>query len=96
MERAVETRMQRRRAKLDKTVYVKRHSIYINLAYEYEISLHQCDTLEKILEWCHFLSGKRWMTLEVLQRFMELAADVHELGICGHISGSHETRKPVI
>jgi len=56
-----------------KKVYVKDDNIVINVAYEYNIEKHRCDTAEKILAWVQQLSDKTWMSCEVMGIFIAVA-----------------------
>ncbi|MFH1748198.1 MAG: hypothetical protein ABIG44_14280 [Planctomycetota bacterium] len=60
---------------LSKVVYVAGGCININVDYEYNIALDQCDTPAKILSWMVHLADKTWMDLDIMQRFIVLAAE---------------------
>lgn len=64
---------------LSKAVYVSDGCITINVEYEYEIELSRCDSLEKILSWVAHLCEKTWMNTEILERFIQIAAQTHGL-----------------
>lgn len=66
---------------LAKQVYVTNGHVVINAGYEYNIELDRCDTLEKILAWTSHLCEKTWMTTELLERFIQLAASHHKLDL---------------
>ena len=55
---------------LNKAVKIEDGNILINVEFEYAISLDDCGSYEKILAWTHHLSGKTWMKLEVIERFI--------------------------
>lgn len=42
--------------------------------YVYSIKLSRCNTYVKMLHWVKHLSGKTWMTTDMISRFIELAA----------------------
>jgi hypothetical protein len=65
--------------RLRKLVYVEDDHIVINVVNEYNVAKAHCDTPEKLLHWIWHLTGKTWMTNNVLRRFIELAC--HENGI---------------
>lgn len=66
---------------LEKQVYIDAGHIVINVKYEYNIALNRCDSLEKILGWATHLCEKTWMSLDVMERFIRLAARHHKLDI---------------
>jgi hypothetical protein len=45
----------------------------------YDIQLSTCDTPAKILRWVYLLLQKRWFTIAINRRFIELACDAHGL-----------------
>jgi len=47
--------------------------------HDYCIELVRLDSHEKILEWVHHLSGKVWITPELIGRFIRLACEHHKL-----------------
>lgn len=66
---------------LKKQVYIEGGDLVINVDYEYVIALNRCDTLEKILGWATHLCEKTWMNLDVMERFIRLAAAHNKLSI---------------
>ena len=66
---------------LNKKVYIKKRCIILNIGYEYVIELNRCNTEAKLLHWIHHLLGKSWMTLEILENFIEKVAGYHNLDI---------------
>jgi hypothetical protein len=71
----------KKREELEKAVFIADGHVVINVAYEYNIPLERCDTLEKILSWSVHLCEKTWMTLEILERFVYVAAKAHGLKV---------------
>ncbi len=71
--------MQKHDALLNKQVFFADDHIVINVEYEYNIALSRCNTESKILSWVHHLTEKTWMTNEVMERFIEMACEAHNL-----------------
>lgn len=67
--------------RLQKQVRVEEGHIVIDVDYEYNIALNRCDTLEKILGWATHLCEKNWMTTDIMERFIRVAAGHHKLEI---------------
>lgn len=67
--------------RLNEIIQVKEGHIVINVEYEYNIALHRCDTLEKILAWAYHLTEKTWMTQEILRHFIAVACNEHNLNL---------------
>lgn len=59
---------------LARQVRIEDGHIIVNVEYEYEIPIVDCDTEPKLLGWILQLLEKTWMTKEVLERFIHLAA----------------------
>lgn len=66
---------------LAKQVRVEDGHIIINVEYDYEIPVADCDTEPKLLGWILQLLEKTWMTKEVLERFIHVAARQSNLKI---------------
>lgn len=47
--------------------------IVVNVEFEYNIPLKDCDTAEKILGWARHLSEKTWMTNDAMRDFLEIS-----------------------
>lgn len=71
---SIRKRAEETREYLNKAVQVIDGYIVINVAYEYDIPIKECGTAERILGWVLQLSEKTWMTMEVLNRFVHVAA----------------------
>jgi hypothetical protein len=71
----------KKQEELKMAVFIADGHVVINVAYEYNIPLERCDTLEKILSWSVHLCEKTWMTLEILERFVHVAAQEHGLTV---------------
>jgi len=69
----------KKQEELDKSVYVSEHNVVINVTYEYNIELNRCDSLQKIVAWNLHLYEKTWMTLEIMERFVYVAAKANNL-----------------
>jgi hypothetical protein len=67
---------------LSEIVSVKEGHVVINVGYEYNISLDTIKNHADILRWTHHLCEKTWMTVRVLERFIEVAS--HEAGLKIH------------
>ena len=67
---------EKERERLSKLVYIEDDSIIfiVDGTKYYYIELSRCNTKGKILEWTHHLLGKRWITLETLERFIDLVS----------------------
>ena len=63
--------------RLSKLVYLEDGFVILAVAYEYEIALSRCDTIEKILSWVTHLSSKKWMTIDVMSKFIRTACEYH-------------------
>jgi len=63
---------------LAKMVKVDGQAIVLN-GY-YEISFGECNSLGKIIHWIVHLSGKLWVTAEIIERFVWIAMDRNGLG----------------
>ena len=66
---------------LNKKIYISHEYITINLSYEYDIKLDRLNTCRRILKTVRHLSGKTWMTTEVLSRFIELVTEYHHIDL---------------
>lgn len=66
-------------SRLKKQAYIENDYIIINVEYEYRVQLNQCDTLEKILDWCLHLNQKSWMAPGLLERFVSLACEANNV-----------------
>ncbi|MBT3748748.1 MAG: hypothetical protein HN936_10030 [Bacteroidetes bacterium] len=67
---------------LAEIVSVKEGHVVINAGYEYNISLDTIKGHADILRWTHHLCEKTWMTIRILERFIEVAA--HNAGLKIH------------
>jgi hypothetical protein len=54
------------------SVYVNDGYIIIKSVDDYDIPLKKCKTAEEILEWVHHLLGKKWVSREIIRRFIEI------------------------
>lgn len=74
----------RRRKDLAKRVYIEDDSIVLlDGGANYVIDFKRCDTAEKILGWIVHLTEKDWVTTEILERFILLAAADHDINVRG-------------
>lgn len=73
--------LEEQEALLESQVYIDGGYLVINVAYEYNVELDRCDTMEKILAWVAHLCEKTWMNLDVMERFIRLAAAHHNLDL---------------
>lgn len=55
-------------------VYVDGDFVVLQASYDYAIPLDQCGTSERILGWVSHLCQKTWVTPDVIQRFIDIAA----------------------
>lgn len=74
-------RIMEQEERLRKQVYVEGENLILNVAYEYPIELSRCDSMGKIVSWTVHLCEKTWMTTEILERFIRVAARHHSLEI---------------
>ncbi|MCG2750377.1 MAG: hypothetical protein L6301_00855 [Desulfobacteraceae bacterium] len=70
---------------LKRQCYLSDGAIVLNVGAEYFVELKRANTKAKILNWVHHLSGKNWMTTELLRRFIELACQANRLKPWGEI-----------
>ena len=68
-------KLEEQEAVLAKQVYVSDGHIVVNVVYEYNIPIEECDTPEKLLGWIVHLCEKTWMSTLVLERFARIAAN---------------------
>jgi hypothetical protein len=68
-----------RHDELSKLLYVEGDAIIFQEGGDYEIPLDRCDTHEKIIARVLHLSGKNWVTLEHIVRFITLATHENKL-----------------
>ncbi|EMM6942158.1 hypothetical protein RGI86_002217 [Morganella morganii] len=47
----------------------------------YEISRSTCNTPEQLLEWVFHLTEKRWMTMDLLRYFIQVASEKSNINI---------------
>ena len=71
---------------LEKQCYVEGEDIVIKLPDEvtdddYRVRLDRCSTPEAILAWVHHLAEKKWVTVPVIERFVEVATEHHGIKI---------------
>ncbi len=71
----VTKRMVERRDTMDRQCYIKDDYLVLNVKYEYNIGLSRCDTAEKILGWALHLSRKNWVSMDLLERFIQVASN---------------------
>lgn len=55
------------------TVSIIENHIVVDIMYEYNIPIKDCDTPEKILNWARQLAEKTWMTKDAMRDFLEIA-----------------------
>jgi len=67
--------------KLKKQVRVEGDRIVIDVEYEYAIPISVCDTAPRLLGWIQQLLEKTWITTEVLNRFIHIAAQQSKIEI---------------
>ncbi len=60
--------------KLAKQVRIEGDRIIIDVQYEYEIPISVCDTAPRLLGWVQQLLEKTWITPDVVNRFIHVAA----------------------
>ena len=70
---------------LKQQCYLSDGVIVLNVGAEYFVELKRTNTKAKILNWVHHLSGKSWMTKELLRRFIELSCQANRLKPWGEI-----------
>ncbi len=70
-----------RRELLEKQVRIEDGHVVVNVAYDYNIPLGELDSAEKILSWVMQLCEKTWITSEVIERFISVAAQHHGIKI---------------
>jgi hypothetical protein len=73
----LEKQYKEHRRALEKQCYVDGEDIVINLADEYCVPLSRCSTPEAILGWVQHLAEKTWITVPVIERFIQLATQHH-------------------
>ncbi|QDO82405.1 hypothetical protein FM037_03045 [Shewanella psychropiezotolerans] len=61
--------------KVAKQVFIEDGHIVINVCYEYNIPISDCNTPERIRSWVKQLSEKTWMTNKVMEQFIQIACD---------------------
>jgi hypothetical protein len=66
---------------LSEKCYMDGEDIVINLADEYRVALSRCSTPAAILGWVDQLTQKTWITVPVIQRFVQLATEHHRITI---------------
>lgn len=66
---------------LAKQVRVEDGHIIVNVEYGYEIPIVDCNTEAKLLGWILQLLEKNWMTNDVLERFIHVAARQSDIKI---------------
>jgi len=71
---------------LSKIVYIEDGFIIfkgcgVDHSFEYTISLLRCSTHQAILKWSYHLTEKTWITIPMLNRFIILATQEHNLRI---------------
>ena len=49
--------------------------IVVNIEYEYNIPIKDCNTPEKILSWARQLAEKTWMTNDAMREFLETSCN---------------------
>lgn len=72
---------EKEREELERAVSVKKDRIVLNVRYEYNVPIADCDTHEKILGWTFHLAEKTWMSRRLLRRFIEVACVASNLPI---------------
>ncbi len=66
---------------LHKQCYLDGNFIVLNVRFPYEIELSRCDTPEKILQWSFHLGAKNWVSGLLINRFINLACQAHNLNL---------------
>ncbi|HZU36305.1 MAG TPA: hypothetical protein VFA18_10370 [Gemmataceae bacterium] len=66
-------------AKLAKRIQADEEGIVLDG--HYEIAWDRIDNLAKLTAWIHHLTHKQWITVAMLRRIMDLAAEHHGLNI---------------
>lgn len=61
------------------TVSIKEDHIVVDVEYEYNIPIRDCDTAEKIINWARQLADKTWMTNDAMRDFLDIACDLAEI-----------------
>jgi len=64
---------------LAQQVKVEGDHIIVNVHYEYNINVQDCNSYEKILQWAWQLSTKNWATKEIIMAFIRVACSYHGL-----------------
>lgn len=68
---------------LKKIVYIDDDCIILkpdpDESFFYDIELNRCDTIESVVGWVMHLIGKNWVTKEIIERFIAVAVDYHNL-----------------
>jgi hypothetical protein len=77
---------------LEKLIHVEGEDILFKLPEgstdnNYRVGLDRCSTPEAILAWVRHLTEKKWMTVPVIHRFVELATEHHGINIQTHGTG---------
>lgn len=77
----LEPECRRHEKRLERQLHIKGKSIVFCIPgrENYAIELSRCNSAESILEWVHHLSEKKWISVELLNRFINLTAEHHEL-----------------
>jgi len=70
-----------RRKEVESKIYIEGNHLVINVSYEYDIYLSDCDTHEKILRWCLHLKDKNWVDWDVLNVFIARACEHNGLKV---------------
>lgn len=77
----LEPKFEKHAKQLEKQLRVKGNCIVFHIPNcdEYAIELSRCNSAESILGWVHHLSEKRWISTELICRFIELATSHHKI-----------------
>jgi len=74
----------RHEAWLRRNCYIRRRCIVLKAgSFAYEVELSRCNTHAKLIGWVHHLNEKRWMTTQLMNRFLELCCKHHGLRLYG-------------
>lgn len=67
--------------KMNRQCYIEKEYIILNVHYPYDIELSRLDSHKKLLAWVHHLSGKNWMTVELMRYFIEIVSEHFKMNI---------------
>ena len=64
---------------LNKRCFISGNVIQFDVGGPYKIAIERCDSPVKILDWIDHLCNKPWMTKELIQRFIQVACETHNI-----------------